>query len=54
MFYRKSKKIQPVQQPTIELPKPKPAPQHIERLDEPEILTMTAEIKPVADPVKKD
>jgi hypothetical protein len=56
VFYRKSKnQPQPVnQQPAIELPKPKPAPQHIERLDEPEILTMTAEIKPVADPVKKD
>ena len=52
VFYRRSKKIQPVQQPTIELPKP--AQHHIERLDEPEILTMTAEIKPVADPVKKD
>lgn len=56
VFYRKSKnQPQPEnQQPAIELPKPKPVPQHIERLDEPEVLTMTAEIKPVADPVKKD
>ena len=58
VFYLKMKK-QP-QQSQLELPKPKEQPktnlepQNVERLEEPEILTMTSEIKPVAEPVKKD
>ena len=70
VFYIKSKNSSKAPKNNIELPKVKEeikpkveehkhhehhqVHHHIERLDEPEILMMTGEIKPVAEPVKKD